>query len=298
MNNPQDIKLLFLDLDGTLLSSDLKLSKRNIHALRRASENGVHIVLASGRPAESVLRFANLIGGVQYIIASNGGSIVECPSEHVIKCSEISLLATLRVPQIAAPYNVSVCLYTPLQWFVSYINHHVELEIGRSGTSPIVIQDFGLIESPKIKVMLIGEEMPLKQCEVQISKEPDLQVKWFYTYPEYLEVMPLQTSKGEACEHLINLLGVAPESVMAIGDGVNDLELIHSSSYKVAVANASDSLMSTVEYIAPSNDADGVAVAVDALIFRNMSALAQMSYKACKGIASRATGDKSAVPSR
>lgn len=282
MNRQQDIKLLFLDLDGTLLSSELKLSERNIHALRRASESGVHIVLASGRPAESVLRFANLIGGVQYIIASNGGSIIECPNEHIIKCSEISPRATLRIPQIAAPYDVSVCLYTPLQWFVSYINHHVKLEMGRSGTCPTVIQDFGHIESPKIKVMLIGEETPLKECEVQISKEPDLQVKWFYTYPEYLEVMPLQASKGEACEHLINLLGVVPESVMAIGDGVNDLELIQASSYKVAVANASDSLLSAVEYIAPSNDADGVAIAVDALIFRNMSALAQMSYKARK----------------
>lgn len=271
-----ETKLLFLDLDGTLLSSALNISKRNLRALRRTFERGVHVVLASGRPAESVLAFAEFIGCVSYVIVSNGAAIIECSTRRVIAWSELSTTAASRIPSIGAINKVSVCMYSPLQWFVCGINNHIELEIMRSRTNPIIVNDFKDITSPKIKAMFIGEQPNLQSCEVMLSQDSGLGIKWFYTYPEYIDLIPHQVSKGIACLQICELLQVAREQVMAIGDGVNDLEMLQEAHIKVAVANASPVVLSQVNYVAPINDQDGVAVAVEALLLNDGKARSRL----------------------
>jgi Cof subfamily protein (haloacid dehalogenase superfamily) len=214
---------------------------------------------------------------VQYVIASNGSTTIESATRRVLDYSELSTRAAIRIPEIAAHNNVSVCMYTPLEWFVYGINHHVELEIGRSKTRPVIVKSFIDLTSPRIKAMLIGEQPNLALCESELSNEPDLEIKWFYTYPEYIDLIPQETSKGRACQQLAKRLGVGPEAIMAIGDGVNDIEMLQAANIKVAVANSSPELLSCADYVAPTNDEDGVAIAIEELVLKTGGTLSRLS---------------------
>lgn len=273
----RDVELIFLDLDGTLLSANLELSQRNHRALFRASQAGVRVVLASGRPAASVGRFARILPGEQYLIASNGGAIVEFSTQAILSSSHMSNVALGNVLAIAKAEGATPCVYTPLEWFVTDVNEHVDLEVSRSGTRPSLMKDLVRLSDHVIKVLLIGDRFSLAACESRLKQLVVTDLEWFYTYPEYLEVMPFGVSKGIACRRLLQHFAITADSVMAMGDGSNDASMLELASLRVVVANATPKLRASAHFIAPANDDDGVAVAIEAFVFRSPEALSRMT---------------------
>lgn len=274
------MRLVFLDLDGTLLNSSLELSERNARALARAAEAGVAVVLASGRPTASIARFASRLPGKQFLIASNGGATVEFPELSVLGWSEMPERSVGAVLAIAERHAAACCLYGPLRWYAERWNAFVDIEMRRSGTTPEWVGDYAGLDERWIKALVIGERQQLAGCEAAFSAAKNLGIEWFYTYPEYLEVMPRGVSKGRACRRLRKLLGFTASQAMAIGDGENDSTMLEEAGVRVAVANASESLISKADYLVPSNDDDGVAIAVEALVLRDERARDSVQEKA------------------
>jgi Cof subfamily protein (haloacid dehalogenase superfamily) len=269
------IRIAFIDLDGTLLSSRLTLSEGNLAALRRATAAGITIILASGRPTSSIEQFSSLLPGSRYIIAANGGAIVDIACGEVVTYWEMPAREVARVLSISRNTGVAACLYTPLHWFVTAVDSRVQLEVIRSGSQPRICRDLAT-QLPAIKVQFIGEATALEDSARLLSQASGARLYWFPTYPEYLEIMPSGVSKGLACRHLLKLLGIRSQEAMAIGDGSNDLALLRECHLKVAVANAAESLRDLADVQTLSNDEDGVAVAIDALIFGDRLALSRL----------------------
>lgn len=262
-----EIKLLLVDLDGTLLSSQLRISERNLCTLNKAADAGVQTVLVSGRPASSIASFSRHLSKNQFIVASNGAVIVELPQMELLRFSRMEEGLVEGVLGIAAQQNVSLCLYAPLEWFSEHLDAGTQLEIHRSGTRPTIFKDFKNIQKPIVKALLIGEKDSLVRCEESLSKLFKSQLDWFYSYPEYLEIMPRGVSKGTACKYLMTHLSIDSQYVLALGDGSSDRSMLACAKFGVAVENAVDSLLSTATYITLSNDNDGVAAAIDAFVF-------------------------------
>ncbi len=271
------IKAILLDLDGTLLSSDLSVSPENGRVLSEVLQNDIRVFLASGRPSQAIAKFVNLFSLDTIVLASNGGCVVDVNNHEVIFAFEMSGELVHRVVEIAFTCGASPCVYSPTEWYVARIDSNVEIEMKRSGLTPKVVDLYSLT-LPLIKVLIVGDNAALECCEKQIASNNE-GLKYFYTYPEYLEVMPTNVSKGRARDAMLDYLGILPESVLAIGDGVNDLELLEGVGVSVAMSNAHESIKRMSDYTTLSNNDHGVAVAIRALVLNDRSAFRKLLPK-------------------
>lgn len=271
----RSIDAILLDLDGTLVASDLSISDLNRATLRQVQESGVRNILASGRPLASIAKLAKELPVEPVVVASNGGCVVDILKKEILLSHPMSTHTIAEVIAFAYANGASPSVISPTQWFVERIDQNIELEIERSGTRPTVMA-FDCLNPPLIKVLIVGEKEPLLKCEAELEKRSNNDIYWFYTYPEYLEIMPAGVSKGKASGFLLRHLDISPNKVMAIGDGVNDVDMLKSVGISVVVANAAESTLQIADFITLSNDDDGVSVAIKALVFNESDSLAKL----------------------
>lgn len=271
------IRAILLDLDGTLLSSELSVSPENTQALSDVLQKGIRVFLASGRPSQAIVKFVNLLSLEGIVLASNGGCVVDVNNHQVIFAFEMSRELVHRIIEIAFACGASPCVYSPTEWYVARIDSNVEIEMKRSGLVPKIVNLYSLAP-PLIKVLIVGDNATLECCEKQLASNND-GLKYFYTYPEYLEVMPANVSKGRARDAMLEHLSILPESVLAIGDGVNDLELLEGIGVSVAMSNAHENIKQMADYVTLSNNDHGVAVAIKALVLDDREAFRELLPK-------------------
>lgn len=277
MENPalKPIKAIFVDLDGTLLRRDLSISDLDRQAIEEANRMGIEIILASGRPVEAIAQTSSLLGVGRYIIASNGGCIVDLKTNEVISYYPLPMDTVKEISEIAYNHAVTPTIYSATKWFVEQYDSNVDIEVGRASVKPEVVS-FNLITDPIIKMLVISNQFPSKEIESKLELVSTAQIEWFYTYPEYLEIMPKTASKGNARDFLLNMLGVPNEQAIAIGDGDNDYALIKGAGIGVAMANSSEKVINAATYITSSNEESGVAAAIFGLVFNEINYYGQL----------------------
>ena len=268
MRNPKSkpIKAIFIDLDGTLLRHDLSISDLDRLAVEKANHHGIEIILASGRPARAIAQTSSLLGIGRYIIASNGGSIMDLKNDEIISYYPLSMDMVREIVKIAYEHGATPTVYSAKKWFVEKYDLNVEIEVDRAGIKPEVVS-FSSINDPIIKVLVISKQFPSKYIESKIEAVSTSHLEWFYTYPEYLEVMAINASKGNARDFLLDMLEISKDQTIAIGDGDNDYALIKGAGIGVAMANGSEKVKQIAAYITSSNEKNGVAAAIFGLIF-------------------------------
>lgn len=267
------IKLIAIDIDGTLLNSDRKLTKTVKESLKKASQKGVKVVLCTGRPTSGVnhlLEQLNLIGETQYVITYNGSLVQTTDGIQIIKQYGLSTDDIDAVRNMAEQLDVSYhftdkeAIYTTNKNIGKYTVHEAEL-VGmplRYRTQ----EDIKKEKQTALKAMFVDE--PDKLDEV-IKRLPLEFSKRFFTIksaPYYLEVLHKDANKGNALRALAKHLGIKMSEVMAIGDNYNDMDMIIVAGYSVAMGNAVPTLKSAAKYITESNDRDGVAKIVNLLV--------------------------------
>jgi Cof subfamily protein (haloacid dehalogenase superfamily) len=273
------IRLAFVDLDGTLLNSALQVSPHSAAILEDARQNGLEIVLASGRPVQSIVRFASSIKSDCRIIASNGGCVISLPDHLLLHSITMPPDVVAKLRTIGEAERIALCLYTPSSWFTSFADKYVALEEQRSGTRSS--GSLAEISGPQniIKAMFVGEHSRLVPLAARLSIEFDNQADAFFTYPEYLEVMPTGVSKANACEFILNYLGITWHDCLVIGDGANDVSMMQKARYRVAMSNADDRVKDISNIITLSNDDDGAAIALQALALGDEAARRRLIFK-------------------
>lgn len=273
--------IVYLDLDGTLFSSQLTVSERTRITLR-AAEPFADIVLASGRPAASCLRIASdLLDAPRVVIASNGGAVVDCRTLEVLGAASFQRDAAAAVAALARSSGMALCVYHPLHWYANENDSRVLQEVSRSGSMPTLVP---LVEehlSGAVKLLLIGN--PVEVQHLCSTVEDIGAITAFRTYPEYLEVMPADYNKATAARIARDFLDREDGTLtMAVGDGFGDLPLFNFVDQAVAVANAPEVVRRAATFIAPTNDDDGAAVAVEAIVLginTSMAALFEANHQ-------------------
>jgi len=256
--------IVYLDLDGTLFSSRLTVSKRTRATLHKA-ESIAEIVLTSGRPAASCLRIASkLLDTPRVVIASNGGVVVNCRTMDVLGAASFQPGAAAAVAALARTSGMTLCVYHPRQWYANENDAQVLQEVSRSGSRPTLVPEVEAHLEGAVKLLLIGPpELVQRLCPAVESLGA---VTAFSTYPEYLEVMPAGFNKATAARIAQDFLDIEGARTMAVGDGIGDLPLFGVVDHSVAVSNAPEVVRRAATYIAPTNDDDGAAVAVEAIV--------------------------------
>ena len=270
----QPPKAIFIDLDGTLFQDDLTISELDQYAIRRAVQSGIEVIFASGRPVQSIAQTVSKLGVGRYVIASNGGCVIDLKQDTVLDYSGIDRRLIQAVTDAAYQSGATPTVYSPTKWFSERLDENAAIEQHRANVKPDV-RVFASIPDPIIKILNIGDREPLLKLEAGPQQFKD-HLEWFYTYPEYLEVMRKGVSKGQSRDFLVAHLGFSRHDTLAIGDGMNDLALIQGAGIGVAMSNGRRELTESAEYITTSNQENGVAAAILGLVFHRSGYLEQI----------------------
>lgn len=265
-------KLLVLDVDGTLLNEKKEITPRTQAALLKVQQMGVHIVLASGRPTNGVLPLAqalelNHYGG--YVLSYNGGQILNAQTGELLFEKRIDPELLPYIDKKAKKNDFAIftyhkdCLLTDKPE-----NEHVQQEAALSRMQVVGVDNFvEAIDFSPCKCMLVSDdEEALVGLENHWKKRLDGVLDVFRSEPYFLEVVPPSIDKGNTLGILLSKLSILPEEVVAIGDGVCDVTMLQLAGLGIAMGNAQDSVKACADVTTLSNDAEGVAVAVEKAI--------------------------------
>ncbi len=272
---PGRLRLLALDIDGTLLTSEKTISPRTRVALDAARKGGVRLVLVTGRRLPSARRVARDLGGDVPVIAHNGALVLE---EGVIRVSR-------PLPRQVAWQAVTLGLERGAE---------PVLHCGARGEGRVLIRE-GARRDPHVRYYLdraAPDVRPVPDLQVALENEDPIQVMFGgapaamaatfsaleaaldgrarverSVYPAaelvILEVLEKGATKAGALADLQQQWGIAPAETMAMGDNWNDREMIAAAGVGYVMGNADPELRALGFAVAPSNDDDGVAVAVE-----------------------------------
>ena len=264
----QDYRLLVLDLDGTLTNSKKEISPRNLHTLLRLQQSGVRLVLASGRPTYGIVPLAEQLQMKEnngYILSYNGGEIIDWSTgellyKNLLPDDVLPILyqtATDNRQTILTYDNECILTENPNDPYVQKEAFLNKMQVRRVEN---FLQEIPL---PLPKCLIVGEPEQLMKTEAELSLRLQRQISVYRSEPYFLELVPLGIDKARSIAVLSEKLGITREEVAAMGDGYNDLSMIKYAGLGIAMDNAQEPVKAAANYIAPSNDEDGVAIAVE-----------------------------------
>lgn len=265
------IKLIAIDMDGTLLNEKKHIDKAEKEAIHEAIEAGIKIVLCTGRPLYGILPFYEELGLLEldsegYVILNNGCSIHKTKDWKLIDQVNFTSDDIEYLYKFSESYDINFTLVNDTYYF----------NIGRKPTDELIkdagfvfsdITDISLEEAKSgkhkiMKIMFLGD--PEIMANFQEKNEDIIKSKYSgvlsqsYVY----EVFPKDNNKGTGLKKLAEKLGIKQEEVMAIGDGNNDIEMFEYANYSVAMKNATELAKKAAKYETDSNENDGVAKAI------------------------------------
>lgn len=277
----KDIKLVALDLDGTLFDNSSRISKRNLTAIRSITDKGIHVVISTGRPFEGI-PFDQIKGtGINYAITANGSGIYEistgkCLYENAMDEELVTpILNFLLTRDIHMDAFIGGKGYTPIQC----------VETAQKLTVPSSIKNYIITTRTRLdNILQFIHENQLKVQKMTLNFYPaadgtlidrETVRKFLVSNPSIttvcggynnLEFTRTDANKGVGLRKLAEILGVNPDATMAIGDTENDLAIIEAAGIGVAMGNATDAVKARADYVTTTNTKDGVAAAIEHFI--------------------------------
>ncbi|MDO4604571.1 MAG: HAD family hydrolase [Helcococcus sp.] len=265
------IKLIAVDMDGTLLDKNKDLHKKNIEALEKLHEKGVEIVIATGRSYLAAIPYIKQIreGVIEFLICSNGASVFNLITgeklvddtlnksqiEEIIDLTEMLNYANIHFvgDDMIYTYHNPIGKYIIMDGYLSFL----EIKL---------LSKKEIINSKISKALLTAEKDKIEEI---ISKIPK---KYFEKYnivtssDNYIEILNKNIDKGHALETIKKKLKINKNSIVAIGDQQNDVGMFNLAGTSYAMKEASDSIKSMVTNIGPSNNNAGVSIIINELI--------------------------------
>lgn len=267
------VRIVALDLDGTLLKADQTIGERTQKALIDAMNSGVNIVIATGRPYVALPEAIKGIEGVRYAITANGGRIVKLHSGECIHSTPIAeetarkLLNWFRTLPYMIEVHTGGGAYIDCHSLDNPAKHGIKdgsIEYLRNSRTELPdLYEFAFEHVSEIENINFhfGDQEAKKKMWAELEKFEDLYVT--SSFDRLLEISNVNASKGKAIYALADILGVDYEDTMACGDGLNDLAMLEAAGVAVAMANGKPEVIAVADFVAPDNENDGVGVAIE-----------------------------------
>lgn len=257
-----DIRLLCLDIDGTLLDSKHELPPENRAAVQYANRCGVTVCLMSARPPKAVFPIWDALG-VPGPIACCGGGLILSGKARLADC-RIPPQTVLRVIEETARQGVHLSVYRDMDWFIDRADDWSAAESAITGIAPTVTLLAALAQGwtdGAHKLLCMGAREQIDELFAALAAQR-LPIELLRSKDEYLEIVPEKTGKQTAMQTLCRALDLSAAQVMAMGDHDIDAPLLRAAGYGVAMANASEAAKRAARYHTGTNDQAGVAQAI------------------------------------
>ncbi|MDR2070874.1 MAG: Cof-type HAD-IIB family hydrolase [Treponema sp.] len=265
------IRMIALDLDDTLLRSDLTISFRTRNTIKRVESAGIVVVLASGRVPAALEQFARLLGMHKrpgYLICNNGTMIQESQTGSIVYEIKIPPETALIAYDLAAAEGFPVQIYENDVMYISRFNEFADYDQKLTGLRQVVVENFrAMVAAGVYKLLIPGDPMILKPLEALLRTYLGDTATLFTSKPYFLEILPPATDKGTALAWVAKRAGIPREAVLAIGDSMNDEGMIRWAGVGVAMSNGDDRIKNIAAIVTDkSNDDDGIANLIERYI--------------------------------
>ena len=267
-----NIRVLALDLDGTLTNDEKIVTPRTRAALDAAAAQGVTIVLASGRPTAGIMPLAKELGLDKKggcILSYNGGAIIDCATGE-----------TLYRKQLDAKYVPQLCSFAREQG-VAIVTYNKQGVVSENPEDEWALKECFTCKLPMQKVEDLAAYVDYPICKMLITVDParrdavceagkaqfEGRIDLYPSSPFFIEAVPLGVAKDGSLAALLERMGLGRENLMACGDGLNDRSMIEFAGVGVAMQNAEPPVKDCADYVTEAdNNHDGVAEAVEKFI--------------------------------
>ena len=273
-----NIRMIGLDLDGTLLTDKKELTPRTREALVKAIQSGVTVLVATGRPWMGVPEELRSFPGMSYALTSNGARVLDTRTNAVLIERLIEPGPAKKALEICGKYDTLQEIYFDGQGYAQadkiqlverYHKNPNMWEYMRKTRIP-VDDIHALLEREnrgldKVQALFADMEERKKAWE-ELSREDDLELVGSLGYN--IEINARGVNKGTALVELGRLLGIRREEIMACGDGDNDTVMLREAGFGVAMGNAEEETKDAADYITLTNEEEGVADAIEKFVLR------------------------------
>lgn len=271
------IRLIAVDMDGTVLRTDRTVSERTAAALQKAAERGCVVVPASGRVAGNLPKQVVSIPGIRYAITSNGASVIDMLKKVPIYSDLMDAETSRRLVErlLSEGYFAEAYCGGTAYSDRNALNNLKRLNPPEEILSFIEKSQIFVDDLPKYLVShrLCPEKINLpflphgKVEGLRSRLGSNKKYTLCSSLSDNIEINRAGCSKGKALEHLCGLLEIRREEVLAVGDGGNDLTMLRFAGTGVAMRNASPQALAAADCVTATNDEDGVALAVEKFAF-------------------------------
>jgi Cof subfamily protein (haloacid dehalogenase superfamily) len=261
-------RLAAVDLDGTLLGPDKKVSEENAAAVRRLNENGAKVIIASGRRHQNSIRFQRQLGLNGPIIACQGGLIRDGESGNVIEAHFLSQTVSKETIKEGANAGVRVIYYHLDHLYVAERdNEWIELYESRVDEKTEALPDLDRLDGRRaLKIVWYGDPLVLGSVRPRMEEQFREKVDLLSTEKENLEFMPRGINKATALAKVAANFGVRAEEVLAFGDGENDVQMLSWAGAGVAMRHGHSTAIAAARFVSPEGRPEtAFAAAVNAL---------------------------------
>lgn len=264
-----NIKLIALDMDGTVLKNDhASISQYTLNTLQKAIDQGVEIVPATGRVLSNLPQAFHQLHGINFALTSNGASVVNLHTHKTVYRDTIPEQPSRQLLQLLSRYQAVPEVYYDGKLLLE--KSHVEkLRDSKEILNHVVLKH--LVPIDHLETWMNGKRIEKinlvcidPSCrEAIIEGLSAIEGISFLLFDKSIEINSTTATKGNALIHLCQLLEISPENTMAIGDSDNDISMLQAAKWSFAMDNASPSAKQVACFETSSNEQDGVAHAIE-----------------------------------
>lgn len=266
------IKLIGIDMDGTLLDKDKLISVENIEAINLAKKQRITSVIATGRPlCKTMVDYYKLIGLTgkgNYLVAFNGAVIYDMESYEILSSKYITGRDVKVIDKFIKLFpNVSSHIY--------HYDQEMKVKYEKLTKYTALEETVNMIKLEKcsyedlnnddkiVKFMAVGEEIYLDELVKMIPEDLHHAYNILRSETYFLEFVNKAVNKYAGLKTVADILGIKQKEIMAIGDALNDLHMIEGAEIGIAMSNASPEIKTVAKYVTNSNNESGVAYAIN-----------------------------------
>jgi Cof subfamily protein (haloacid dehalogenase superfamily) len=248
-----------MDMDGTILDKNYRLSPAVKETLDLAKSEGKKIIIATGRVYSSAAKHSPGLGGVDGFVCSNGADIYD-GGGRLIAETHMDRSLSRRLVEISRAWSCHFHAFVGDDWYFERETPYTEFYVRRSGLDGkrVNFDDHTALEFTKC--MFLDDHERLEPIRIELERLFGSEVQIMYSAPFMLEVVVNGVNKASGLETCVKQLGGNLSETIAFGDAENDEDMLLAAGVGVAMGNAPEQLKAKLRYTAPSVDDDGVAV--------------------------------------
>jgi Cof subfamily protein (haloacid dehalogenase superfamily) len=259
------IRLVALDLDGTLVGEDLTVRPRVREAIASAQSAGVAVTIVTGRMFAATKRFARVLAIDGPIVCYQGAAIFDAATGKILRETPVHLDVTRDVLAWAHDHGVHAQCYADDTLYIEQINRFSRRYTALAQVEPVVVPSLraAFAERPSIKVVLVDD--PDRSEQHLLALQALLGARAYITrsHVDFVEILDPAVNKGEALAFVASRYGVALEQTLAIGDAWNDVPLLDAAAVGVAMGSGPPELLDRADHVVGDVAHDGVAEAIE-----------------------------------